>query len=93
MSDDEASGQDAPRGGRVRGVVRRVSGAKGVEEELRALQARVTELETAHVRFAELLDLVQELVLPVAVRDEEKVRALVARYADELDPTYPPDEA
>lgn len=92
MSDDEASAEESPRG-RVMGVVRRVSGARGLEEQLQALQSRVTELETAHVRFAELLDLVQELVLPVAMRDEEKVRELVARYADELDPTYPPDEA
>ncbi len=92
MSDDEASAEETPRG-RVMGVVRRVSGARGVEEQLHALQSRVAELETAHVRFAELLDLVQELVLPVAMQDEDKVRALVARYADELDPTYPPDEA
>jgi hypothetical protein len=37
-----------------------------------------------HVRLAELIDLVQELLLPVAQQDQEKVAALVAKYTDEL---------
>lgn len=64
--------------GRVRNLV-------GVLGRVRALEARVATLEASQVRMAELLDLTQELLLPVAAQDEEKVRALVERYTDELD--------
>ena len=64
--------------GRVRNLV-------GVLGRVRALEARVATLEASQVRMAELLDLTQELLLPVAVQDEEKVRTLVERYTDELD--------
>jgi hypothetical protein len=84
--DEDVPTEDS-RSVRVRDLVRRATGTAGLREEVKSLRARVADLETAHVRFAELLDLVQELLLPVAMQDEEKVRAAVARYADELDPS------
>lgn len=66
-------------------VAARLRNLVGVNGRVRALEARVATLEASQVRMAELLDLTQELLLPVAVRDEEKVRALVERYTDELD--------
>jgi hypothetical protein len=56
---------------------------------LRALPARVDLLEAAvqenrvlNRRVAELLDVVTELLLPVADRDEEKVHEVLAQYRD-----------
>lgn len=55
---------------------------------LRKLRRRVDELEQEvqearrlNRRVGELLDLVEELLLPVAQRDEAKVREFVERYS------------
>lgn len=59
--------------------------------ELDALKRRVDELETEvqecrqlNLRLAELTDVVQELLLPISLRDEEKVAELMDRYAKGL---------
>lgn len=77
-------GKQAARNlGRFRAGVR----AQGVEE----LRARVDELEEEvqecrqlNLRLAELTDVVQELLLPVAARDEEKIAELMERYSTGL---------
>lgn len=51
---------------------------------VRDLEAEVQECRQLNLRLAELTDLVQELLLPVAQRDEEKLAELIARYADQL---------
>jgi hypothetical protein len=63
---------------------------KDLEERVEALEAtvasleeRVAEVQALHLRFAELLDVVTELMVPLAQRDEESA-ALVRRYVDEL---------
>jgi uncharacterized protein YhaN len=73
-------------GGRwfVAGTFRRMTGLRQLEERVAALEAEVRSLDPVHVRLAELIDLVQELLLPVAQQDQEKVAALVAKYTDEL---------
>lgn len=48
------------------------------------LEAEVQECRQLNLRLAELTDLVQELLVPVAQRDEEKLAALVQQYSDEL---------
>ena len=55
-----------------------------LEERVAALEADVFELRRHSVRLAELLDVVQELLVPVADRDEEKVRAAVEKYRESL---------
>lgn len=57
-------------------------------DELDQLKTRVTELEAEvqecrqlNLRLAELTDVVQELLLPIAARDEDKVAELLDRYA------------
>lgn len=69
--------------GRVR------AGVRG--EELDLLRARVDELEhevqecrQLNLRLAELTDVVQELLLPVAQRDEGKLAELMERYSKGL---------
>jgi flagellar biosynthesis/type III secretory pathway chaperone len=56
-----------------------------------SLRARVTELEEEvqecrqlNLRLAELTDVVQELLLPVAARDEQKIAEVMERYSKGL---------
>ncbi|WP_235737955.1 DUF6752 domain-containing protein [Nocardioides alcanivorans] len=73
---------------RGRAKVRRVVGARVDTERLAArvteLEAEVQECRQLNLRLAELTDLVQELLLPVAQRDEEKLAALVSKYSSQL---------
>ncbi len=64
---------------------------KDLEERVEALEATVASLEervaegqALHQRFAELLDVVTELLVPLSQRDEAAVQATVSRYVDEL---------
>ena len=65
--------------------------ARAARGELDELRARVEELESEvqegrqmNLRLAELTDVVQELLLPVAARDESKVNELLERYSKSL---------
>ena len=73
-------------GGRwlLAGTFRRMTGLRQLEDRVAELEAEVRSLDPVHVRLAELIDLVQELLLPVAQQDQEKVAALVEKYTDEL---------
>ena len=51
-----------------------------VRGRLTALEAEVQENRQLHRRVAELTDVVAELLLPVADRDEERVREQLAAY-------------
>ncbi|QYJ02481.1 hypothetical protein KUV85_09020 [Nocardioides panacisoli] len=69
-------------------VVERIRAAAGVaelEQELADLRAEVEEYRDTHVRFAELVDLVTELLVPLAQQDSERIEQVIARYTDELD--------
>jgi hypothetical protein len=48
------------------------------------LEEEVQECRELNLRVAELVDLVGELLLPVAQRDDQRVRELIARYQDAL---------
>ena len=65
------------RTGRLR-VVRRV------DERLTALEAEVQECRQRNLRLAELMDVVAELLLPVAERDEERVAEVLQRYRESV---------
>ena len=45
-----------------------------------ALEEAVQESRALNVRLAELTDVVSELLLPVAARDEEKLEELLGKY-------------
>lgn len=57
-------------------------------QELRArvedLEASIAELRRHHLRLAELTDLVKELLLPVAARDEERIAAAIDQFQQGL---------
>lgn len=57
---------------------------RGVRERLVGLEAEVQESRQLNRRVAELTDLVTELLVPLARRDDERVDALLARYRDSI---------
>lgn len=56
----------------------------GVLSRLRALEDEVQEQRQLNRRIAELTDVVAELLVPVADRDEERVRAVLDKYRNDL---------
>ncbi|WP_241153712.1 DUF6752 domain-containing protein [Nocardioides pantholopis] len=64
---------------------------RSLRHQVRELRARVEELEEAmhearrhQLRVAELTDVVQELLVPIARRDQDAVDELLATYTDQL---------
>jgi hypothetical protein len=57
-------------------------GAAGddLEKRVAALEAAVQENRALNIRLAELTDVVTELLLPVAARDEERLEELLGKY-------------
>ncbi len=55
-----------------------------MEARISALEDEMQEARRLNRRLAELTDVVQELLLPVAQRDEEKLAALLENYAARL---------
>ncbi|HET8605108.1 MAG TPA: DUF6752 domain-containing protein [Marmoricola sp.] len=51
---------------------------------VRVLEEEVQEARRLNRRLAELTDVVQELLLPLSQRDEEKARQVLQRYSTQL---------
>lgn len=66
------------RPGSSRATVRRL------EERVADLEADVAEMRRHNVRLAELVDVVQELLVPVASRDEAKIQEAITRFQESL---------
>jgi uncharacterized protein DUF6752 len=69
------------------GRVKRLGHGAQVEELLErvaVLEDEVQECRQLNLRLAELTDVVQELLLPVAQRDEARVAELMERYSKGL---------
>ena len=72
------------RGGEVArtvGLFRSVARAGDLRERVQALEEEVQECRRLNLRLAELTDIVQELLLPVAQRDEQAVAKAMEKYA------------
>jgi hypothetical protein len=54
--------------------------ALSLRRRVARLEAEVQECRALNIRLAELTDIVTELLLPVAARDEEKLAALLEKY-------------
>jgi hypothetical protein len=81
MAEDPA---DAP-GGRAASLRSWLQAAKLTEvrdlrEQVQRLEAEVQECRALNVRLAELTDVVTELLLPVAARDEARLAELLEKY-------------
>jgi len=61
-------------------------GAAGgdLEKRVAALEEAVQENRALNVRLAELTDVVTELLLPVAARDEERLEELLGKYREDF---------
>lgn len=70
-----------------KGTARRIAtlSAGSQVEELRArvavLEQEVQECRQLNLRLAELTDVVQELLLPVAARDEQRITEALEKYS------------
>jgi len=52
-----------------------------LQQRLEDLEAEVQECRKLNVRLAEVTDLVEQLLLPMAARDEDAVTAAVEKYS------------
>ena len=66
------------RPGSSRAAVRRL------EERVADLEADMTEMRRHNVRLAEIADVVQELLVPMASRDEEAIQEAIERFQESL---------
>jgi hypothetical protein len=66
--------------GRFRAGVR-AEGMEALRERVARLEDEVQECRQLNLRLAELTDVVEELLLPVAQRDEERLAALLEKYS------------
>lgn len=68
---------------RARDAARRAAGPEVAElrERVALLEEEVQECRQLNLRLAELTDVVGELLLPVAQRDEAKVAEVMEKYA------------
>ncbi|KRE92991.1 hypothetical protein ASG76_16265 [Nocardioides sp. Soil774] len=64
----------------VRGPGSRHGADGDLERRVAALEEAVQENRALNVRLAELTDVVSELLLPVAARDEKKLEELLGKY-------------
>ena len=55
-----------------------------LERRVADLEIDVSELRQHNVRLAELTDVIQELLIPMASRDEERIQAAIARFTESL---------
>jgi small-conductance mechanosensitive channel len=64
-------------------VARAVAGDRldRLQQRLDELEAEVQECRQLNIRLAELTDLVEQLLLPMAARDEERISAAVEKYS------------
>ena len=75
-------GRDRPTGDRAD----ESAGAEieSLEARVTALEAEVQECRKLNLRLAEVVDVVQELLLPISQRDDDKVEELLERYRKSL---------
>jgi uncharacterized protein YhaN len=57
---------------------------EALQKRVSVLEDEVQECRQLNLRLAELTDVVQELLLPVAQRDEQRVTALLEKYSQGL---------
>ncbi|CAM3829774.1 DUF6752 domain-containing protein [Nocardioides marinus] len=59
-------------------------GDQELAERVARLEREVADLRRHNLRLAELADVVQELLVPMAQRDQERVDAAIAAFQDAL---------
>ena len=65
-------------------VVARVRSVAQLEQRVADLETDVAEMRRHNLRLAEIADVVQELLIPMASRDEVKVQEAIERFNKSL---------
>ena len=65
-------------------VVARVRSVAQLEQRVADLETDVAEMRRHNLRLAEIADVVQELLIPMAARDEVKVQEAIERFNKSL---------
>jgi flagellar biosynthesis/type III secretory pathway chaperone len=69
---------------KMRETAAKVKRLTQLEGRVAELEAEVQECRQVNLRLAELTDVVAELLLPVAQRDEERIGEVLRRYHDSV---------
>ncbi|HWI43963.1 MAG TPA: DUF6752 domain-containing protein [Nocardioides sp.] len=56
----------------------------GLEQRVDQLESEIAELRRHHLRLAELADVVQELLVPMASRDEDRIAKAIEKFQQSL---------
>ena len=62
-------------------LFRSMTGAEDLRRRISVLEDEVQECRQLNLRLAELTDVVQEMLLPVAERDEARIAEVMDKYA------------
>jgi flagellar biosynthesis/type III secretory pathway chaperone len=62
-------------------LFRSMTGAEDLRHRISVLEDEVQECRQLNLRLAELTDVVQEMLLPVAERDEARIAEVMDKYA------------
>lgn len=65
---------------KARGPFQRLRDIGRLERRIRQLEADVAELRRHNLRLAELLDVTQELLIPLASRDEARIQQAIDEF-------------
>jgi len=65
-------------------VVARIRSVAELEQRVADLEADMSEVRQHNLRLAEIADVVQELLIPLASRDELKVQEAIERFNKSL---------
>ena len=71
------------KGRTVKRLARAVAGdqLEGLNRRLDELEVEVQECRQLNIRLAELTDLVEQLLLPIAAQDQDQIAAAVEKYS------------
>ncbi|HEX8781118.1 MAG TPA: DUF6752 domain-containing protein [Nocardioides sp.] len=61
-----------------------IAAIRELEQRVADLEADVTEMRRHNLRLAEIVDIVQELLVPMASRDEARVQEAIKRFQESL---------
>jgi hypothetical protein len=68
----------------MKGIGQRLNVVRRLDERITALEAEVQECRRLNLRLAELIDVVGELLVPIADRDEARVAEALRRYRESV---------
>ncbi len=71
----------------VRGLARRALGREAMDElrqRVESLESEIDELRQQNLRLAEIADVVQELLVPLASRDQDRIDAAIESFSKSL---------